>query len=32
MEGPAAMRRFDEEILKLRHGPVRPVPATPRRR
>jgi hypothetical protein len=32
MEGPAAMRRFDEQILKLRHGPVPPVPTTPRPR
>jgi integrase len=32
MEGPAAMRRFDEQILKLRHGPIPPAPTSPRRR
>jgi integrase len=32
MEGPAAMRRFDEQILKLRHAPVPPAPTTPRPR
>jgi hypothetical protein len=32
MEGPAAMRRFDEQILKLRHSPVPPAPTTPRGR
>jgi integrase len=32
MEAPAAMRRFDEQILKLRHAPVPPAPTTPRPR
>jgi integrase len=32
MEGPAAMRRFDEQILKLRHAAVPPAPTTPRPR